>query len=139
MVWLWIALAAVLAAALLLLGAAVFFFKFSIRRYRKERADEQYEEADSIWNPFAPRMKEAQAYIRAHTREKVKLTSFDGLELAALYLPVERPRGTVIAFHGYRSLATIDFALEVEFFHRLGYDVLLPMRNRGLSPQRRAA
>ena len=83
MVWLWIALAAVLAAALLLLGAAVFFFKFSIRRYRKERADEQYEEADSIWNPFAPRMKEAQAYIRAHTREKVKLTSFDGLELAA--------------------------------------------------------
>ena len=40
MVWLWIALAAVLAAALLLLGAAVFFFKFSIRRYRKERADE---------------------------------------------------------------------------------------------------
>ena len=119
MVWLWIALAAVLAAALLLLGAAVFFFKFSIRRYRKERADEQYEEADSIWNPFAPRMKEAQAYIRAHTREKVKLTSFDGLELAALYLPVERPRGTVIAFHGYRSLATIDFALEVEFLHRL--------------------
>ena len=32
MVWLWIALVAVLAAALLLLGAAVFFFKFSIRR-----------------------------------------------------------------------------------------------------------
>ena len=134
MVWLWIALAAILAAALLLLGAAVFFFKFSIRRYRKERADEQYEEADSIWNPFAPRMKEAQAYIRAHTREKVKLTSFDGLELAALYLPVERPRGTVIAFHGYRSLATIDFALEVEFFHRLGYDVLLPyQRSHGES------
>ena len=134
MVWLWIALAAVLAAALLLLGAAVFFFKFSIRRYRKERADEQYEEADSIWNPFAPRMKEAQAYIRAHTREKVKLTSFDGLELAALYLPVERPRGTVIAFHGYRSLATIDFALEVEFLHRLGYDVVLPyQRSHGES------
>ena len=51
--------------------------------------------------PLPPRMKEAQAYIRTHTREKVKLTSFDGLELAALYLPVERPRGTVIAFHGY--------------------------------------
>ena len=71
MVCLWIALAAVLAAALLLLGAAVFFFKFSIRRYRKERADEQYEEADSIWNPFAPPMKGAEAYIRTHTRGKV--------------------------------------------------------------------
>ena len=84
--------------------------------------------------PLPPRMKEAQAYIRTHTREKVKLTSFDGLELAALYLPVERPRGTVIAFHGYRSLATIDFALEVEFLHRLGYDVLLPyQRSHGES------
>ena len=48
-------------------GAAAFFFKFSICRYKRERADEQYEEQDSIWNPFAPRMKEAQAFIRAHT------------------------------------------------------------------------
>ena len=54
MVWLWIALAAVLAAALLLLGAAVFFFKFSIRRYRKERADEQYEEAELHLEPLCP-------------------------------------------------------------------------------------
>ncbi len=40
----------------------------------------------------------------------------------------------MMAFHGYRSLATIDFALEVEFFHRLGYDVLLPyQRSHGES------
>lgn len=79
-------------------------------------------------------MKEAQDYIQAHTRERVKLTSFDGLTLTALYLPVKNPRGTVIAFHGYRSLATIDFALEVEFFHRLGFDVLLPyQRSHGES------
>ena len=43
----------------------------------------------------------------------------------------------MIAFHGYRSLATIDFALEVEFFHRLGYDVLLPyQRSHGESQGR---
>ena len=43
----------------------------------------------------------------------------------------------MLAFHGYRSLATIDFALEVEFFHRLGYDVLLPyQRSHGPSQGR---
>ena len=134
MLWLWILTGVLLAAAAALLGAAGFFFWFSIRRRKSERTDQQYEEPDSIWNPFRQRMKEAQDYIQAHTREKVKLTSFDGLTLTALYLPVKNPRGTVIAFHGYRSLATIDFALEVEFFHRLGFDVLLPyQRSHGES------
>lgn len=134
MLWLWILTGVLLAAAAALLGAAGFFFWFSIRRRKSERTDQQYEEPDSIWNPFRQRMKEAQDYIQAHTREKVELTSFDGLTLTALYLPVKNPRGTVIAFHGYRSLATIDFALEVEFFHRLGFDVLLPyQRSHGES------
>lgn len=132
-VWVLLGVLAALLAALL--GAAAFFFKFSICRYKRERADEQYEEQDSIWNPFAPRMKEAQAFIRAHTAEHVRLTSFDGLALSALYLPAQgESRGTVVAFHGYRSLATIDFALEAEFFHGLGYDVLLPyQRSHGES------
>ena len=135
-VWVFLGVLAALLAALL--GAAAFFFKFSICRYKRERTDEQYEEQDSIWNPFAPRMKEAQAFIRAHTAEHVKLTSFDGLALSALYLPAQgESRGTVVAFHGYRSLATIDFALEAEFFHGLGYDVLLPyQRSHGESQGR---
>ena len=84
-------------------------------------------------------MEEAQAYIKAHTGERPQITSFDGLRLTALYLPAPggSPKGTVLAFHGYRSLATIDFALEVEFFHRLGYDVLLPyQRSHGPSQGR---
>ena len=135
-VWVLLGVLAALLAALL--GAAAFFFKFSSCRYKRERTDEQYEEQDSIWNPFAPRMKEAQAFIRAHTAEHVRLTSFDGLALSALYLPAQgESRGTVVAFHGYRSLATIDFALEVEFFHGLGYDVLLPyQRSHGESQGR---
>ena len=82
-VWVFLGVLAALLAALL--GAAAFFFKFSICRYKRERTDEQYEEQDSIWNPFAPRMKEAQAFIRAHTAEHVRLTSFDGLALSALW------------------------------------------------------
>ena len=47
------------------------------------------------------------------------------------------PPGHGDSLHGYRSLATIDFALEVEFLHRLGYDVLLPyQRSHGESQGR---
>ena len=49
-VWVFLGVLAALLAALL--GAAAFFFKFSICRYKRERADEQYEEQDSIWKDF---------------------------------------------------------------------------------------
>ena len=80
-------------------------------------------------------MAQAQEFIRSHTTERPTITSFDGLKLQALYLPAQgEAKGTIVAFHGYRSLAPIDFALEVEFFHTLGYDVLLPyQRSHGLS------
>ena len=135
MIWLWIVVAVLAAVAALLVVASGYFFHFSIRRRRRELTDEQYNDPGSIWRPFAQRMELAQRYIKAHTKERPHITSYDGLELTALYLPAPgTPRGTVIAFHGYRSLATIDFALEVEFLNQLGYDLLLPyQRSHGLS------
>ena len=64
---LWIVLGALGLVVLFLAGVTWAFFRFSIQRYKVERPDEQYEDADSIWLPFRERMKEAQAYIRAHT------------------------------------------------------------------------
>ena len=132
-VWVILGICAVLVAALL--AASVFFFRFSIRRYRVEGTDEQYEDEGSIWKPYRERMEEAQRFIKSHTTQKVDIVSFDGLRLTALYLPAKgQPKGVIVAFHGYRSLATIDFALEVEFFHQLGYHVLLPyQRSHGES------
>ena len=135
MLWLWILLAALCLVVLLLLGAVAFFFKFSICRYKTEGREDQYQEKNSVWHPFGDRMAQAQEFIRSHTTERPTITSFDGLKLRALYLPAQgKAKGTIVAFHGYRSLAPIDFALEVEFFHTLGYDVLLPyQRSHGLS------
>lgn len=124
----WIAAGIVLALLAAVFGAAGFFFRFAILRAKKERTDEEYEEEASIWRPFRERMREAQGWIRQHTAEHVSIVSFDGLKLSALYLPAEtpQPKGTVIVMHGYRSLATIDFALEAEFLHSLGYRLLIP-------------
>ena len=124
----WIAAGIVLVLLAVLFGAAGFFFRFAILRAKKERTDEEYEEGNSIWNPCRERMREAQSWIHQHTAEHVSMVSFDGLKLSALYLPAEtaQPKGTMIVMHGYRSLATIDFALEAEFLYSLGYRLLIP-------------
>ncbi len=133
---LWILLGVALLLVLAVFGAAEYFFRFSILRAEKERTDEEYEQADSIWHDYGERMKEAQSWIRAHTAEHASITSFDGLKLSALYIPagVEKPKGTLIVFHGYHSLATVDFALEAKFLHDLGYRLLIPyQRSHGES------
>lgn len=137
MMWIWILLAVVLLLVLAVFGAAWYFFRFSILRGSKERTEEDYYEGDdSIWKPFRESMTKAQQWLREHTEEHVSITSYDGLKLSALYVPAdaEKPRGTCIVFHGYRSLATVDFAPEVEFLHSLGYRLLVPyQRSHGES------
>jgi len=135
--WIWILLAVVLLLVVALFGAAWYFFRFSILRAPKERTEEDYYEGDdSIWKPFRESMTKAQQWLREHTEEHVSITSYDGLKFSALYVPAdtEKPKGTLIVFHGYRSLATVDFAPEVEFLHGLGYRLLVPyQRSHGES------
>lgn len=135
--WIWILLAVVILLTLALFGAAWYFFRFSIVRNVPEREEEDYYHGDdTIWGPFQESMRKSQAWMREHCEEHVKIPSYDGLTLSALYIPaeVEKPRGTCIVFHGYRSLATVDFAPEVEFLHGLGYRLLVPyQRSHGES------
>lgn len=135
--WIWILLIALLVLVLALAGAARYFFKLSMVRAERERSEEEYFEGNSsIWRPFRDPMTRAQEWLREHTEKHVSITSFDGLKLSALYVPAEteKPKGTLIVFHGYRSLATVDFAPEVEFLHGLGYRLLVPyQRSHGES------
>ncbi len=137
MTWLWILLAVIILLTLALFGAAWYFFRFSIVRNVPEREEEDYYHGDdTIWGPFQDSMRKSQAWMREHCEEHVKILSYDGLALSALYIPaeVEKPKGTCIVFHGYRSLATVDFAPEVEFLHGLGYRLLAPyQRSHGES------
>lgn len=136
MLWLWILLIVLAVLLAALCGAAWYFFKLSILRGDKERTEEDFLAPDNeTWGPVNQRMKEAQAWMRERG-EMVSIQSFDGLRLAAFYIPadVEKPKGTLIVFHGYRSLATVDFAPEVQFLHDLGYRLLVPyQRSHGLS------
>ncbi len=140
MTWLWILLGVLTVLLIALFGAAWYFFKLSIVRAEKEQTEADfYEGDDSIWKPFRESMTQAQKWMRDHMEELVHIRTFDGLKLSALYVPagVEKPKGTCIVFHGYRSLATVDFAPEVEFLHSLGYRLLVPyQRSHGESEGR---
>lgn len=135
--WIWILLAVLALLLIALCGATWYFFKLSIVRAEKERPQEDYYEGEgSIWKSFGDSMQRAQSWLKEHTAEHVTITSYDGLKLSALYVPAEteNPKGTLIVFHGYRSLATVDFAPEVEFLHGLGYRLLVPyQRSHGES------
>ncbi len=140
MTWLWIVLGVLVLLLIALFGAAWYFFQVSIVRAEKEKTeDEFYEGDDSIWKPFRESMEKSQKWLQENTTEHVHILSFDGLKLSALYVPsdLEKPRGTCIVFHGYRSLATVDFAPEAEFLHSLGYRLLMPyQRSHGESEGR---
>lgn len=134
--WIWILLTVLIVLVLALAGAAWYFFKFSMGRAEKERSEEEAVEDGTVWHPFQTAMAWGQQWLGGHTEAHVTIRSFDGLKLSALYVPAgtEKPKGTLIVFHGYHSLATVDFAPEVEFLHSLGYRLLVPyQRSHGES------
>ena len=65
--------------------------------------------------------------------QNIRLTAADGTHLAAWYVPVAEPRGTVALFHGYHSERG-SLAPEAKGFRRLGYSTLqVDFRGSGAS------
>lgn len=113
---------------LALCGTVWYFFQFSMVRNVPEKTEKEY-------FPDNIEMLGAQAWMRLNG-ELVSITSHDGLKLSAWEIPAETdtPKGTLIVFHGYRSLATVDYAPQVRFLHELGYNLLVPyQRSHGES------
>lgn len=58
--------------------------------------------------------------------ERLELTSYDGLNLVAFFLPASDAKGVVLLMHGYHSLPLREFATLARFYHDMGYHVCLP-------------
>lgn len=86
------------------------------------------------WAPLADRIGEGISYLRDHNVRDVYTVSKDGLKLRARYLPAEKPIGTILLFHGYRSCPLADFSVVIPFYHSLGFNLLLAdQRSHGKS------
>ena len=79
----------------------------------------------------------SDAWLKEHHAQDVYVTSSDGLKLHAFWIPAEKPRGTVLLAHGYRSTFLVDFGLAFAFYHALGMNILVPnQRSHGESEGR---
>ena len=75
-------------------------------------------------------INEAQVFFRTHPAELLVIEA-NGVELAAKRYPRENPKGRIILFHGYRSIAETDFACAMEAYYNLGYELVLVDQRAG--------
>lgn len=89
----------------------------------------------STWDRFEVPILAGAAWINSRPAEDLTLTSFDGLTLRARLLPAVGPaKGTLLLFHGYRSMAAVDFSAVARPLHEAGFHLLfVDQRSHGRS------
>lgn len=129
-----IVLLILLLLAALYLGGGYYVFTVACRRQKElPWADETGLQA-TIWAPMAACIQESFRWIRDHHAQDVWVSGDDGLGLHGQWIPAENAVGTILLFHGYRSCPQADFSLVLDFYHRLGFHLLLAdQRSHGKS------
>lgn len=112
------------AVSVIYVGITVSLFRFAVTRKAPSDKKERVKRAVSCPDI---QTKEPITFDKADL-ETVTATSFDGLRLSALFLPVSNARGTVILFHGFRSSPRHDFAASFPYFSSLGLNLLYPIQ-----------
>ncbi len=85
---------------------------------------------------FKTEIEAGKQWFLNQKKERIVVTSYDGLKLTAYYLPAEQESNKVmILMHGYRNEGGFgDFSGLVEFYHDMGYHLLVPhQRSHGES------
>ena len=111
--------------AVLLLAAGYFAMLFAMRRGKAFDPRDPKVIAKSAWAKYQEPVLEGVAWIVSQETEGITIQSFDGLRLCARFLPAADARGTILLFHGYRSMACVDFSCAAQYYHNLGLNLLL--------------
>ena len=110
--------------AVLTLSVYAFLFCPTVVR-RKKKAPEIFEDVPAL-APYLAELRSAVDSFHRMEKENVRITSYDGIKLAAWYVCAKDARGTVVCMHGYHGSPMSDFSLAVRFFHEQGWNILLP-------------
>lgn len=122
MYWLIIAVIIVVTAAVLM------FSSWKLFRYTCLRKPDT-DEIEGAFANYKQLVRREQKWMDENITETLEVISFDGLKLHAALIPAAgKAKGIVIAMHGYGSRYNLDFAPQVEFYHGLGYHLILPMQ-----------
>ena len=65
-----------------------------------------------------------ECFFDAHPKQELSIQN-DGLVLYADRFTQQNPRGRILLFHGYRSMAETDFACVMESYYSAGFELIL--------------
>ncbi|WP_426350646.1 alpha/beta hydrolase [Alloiococcus sp. CFN-8] len=120
-------IAIIIISAAVLIGASIYFFNIAIvRNEKKFDINNLSEEEVRMWSEYSSLIKEGTAWIKAQNKERIEIKSHDGLRLVGHLLLAEKPKGTILMFHGYRSSGFNDFSCAAAYLYSLGYNLLIP-------------
>ena len=114
-----------LAVVVLLLVAGYICMLIAMRRGKAFDPRDPKIIAKSAWAKYQDAVLGGMAWIALQETEGITVESFDGLRLSGRLFPANAPRGTILLFHGYRSMACIDFSCATQYYHDLGFNLLL--------------
>lgn len=129
----------IIACACLLLcfciGGCVFFAACS--PYRKINWLDEREVSKTPYGRFYSHIRKSYNWLQCVHAQDIYTESDDGLRLHATWVPVEKPRGTILMVHGYHSCIYTDFGLVMQMYHDMGFNLLMPdQRGHGKSEGR---
>lgn len=124
----------VLAIVFLLLMSGAYIFGIACVRGKELPWLDEASLKKTPYGRFYEHITAGDTWLKEHQAREVKIKSFDGLELCALWVPAEHPRGTAMLVHGYRSCFLADFGLAFDQYYKMGFNLLLPyQRSHGKS------
>ncbi len=127
-------LVALVGIALLLLVSGICTFLMACVRQKELPWLDDRALQKTPYGRFSDHIQKADVWLKEHNAQPVSILSRDGLTLRGLWIPAENARGTVLLVHGYRSCVLADFGLAFDFYHDLGFNLLLPdQRSHGKS------
>lgn len=109
----------------LYLLASVFWMQVACRRNDAMEKNFSHALDGFVYRRYKEQILAARDWLVTQNTEEVSVTSYDGLKLAATYLPCENARGTLLLFHGWRGGPVADFGYSLKLYHELGLNVLL--------------
>ena len=108
------------------LSALICFFIVFYSPKRKPLGMNDYDiPAGGIYEPYRPQLEQWMREIRGMKRERVQVTSFDGLTLRGMYYEYAKDAPVELLFHGYRGNSERDLCGGVERCFALGRSVIL--------------
>ncbi|MCD8219953.1 MAG: alpha/beta hydrolase [Ruminococcus sp.] len=79
------------------------------------------------WEEYKKLIGPRKEWLTSQDLEEITIPARDGVPLHAYYLPAEQPsERLVIGLHGYTSCGLSNFCSHAYYFHRMGFDCLIP-------------